>query len=190
MVEKIDRPEPPGYRIQETARSNDDEDQRQQKGDQEDDGYSGLIKVPGWQKYHTDAKDRKVIKIRRKDIVAIFFNQVTSQKGLVILDADLKLVNGQIFGNAHLFSRHLDDYWRLKKFNVGDEVPVDQIVKEDYVEVSVLHTGNVIRSRHESEAREEMEVRERSFLINDNLKWAAIIAVATLLLVLIFFFVI
>ena len=129
MIDKLDKPKPPSYRIQATVETRD---RRGQKGGQErreEDEYSSSTEK-SWQKYHTAAKDRHAVKLRRRDIAGLYFKQVVLQKGLVIIETDIHLVNNQVLKNAHTFSTKIDAYWKLKKLNVGQKLPIDQMIKD------------------------------------------------------------
>lgn len=139
-TKKIDNIErPPDYRVESTVETHDEQRGGGQR--QEEDEYSASSGVKGWQKFHTDAKDRKPVKIRTKDISNLFYNKAFLQKGLVILDVDIQLINGQILEHSHLLSTKIELYWKLKNLNQGQKVPVQEIIKQDYVEVSILHKG-------------------------------------------------
>lgn len=125
----------PDYRVQATLESRDEGGGKGQG--QEEDEYSSSGSR-SWQKYHTGDANRKALKFRTKDISKLFFNQVVLQRGLVVLDADLKLINGQVIKNAHIIFTKVDLYWQLKKNEKGSEIPVGEILKEDYVEVSIF----------------------------------------------------
>lgn len=144
-VDGIDRP--PDYRVQSTVETHDERGQKGGDERREEDEYSASSGVKGWQKYHTDAANRHALKLRKRDITKLFYNQVFLQKGLVIIDADVRLINGQIIRHAHIFSTKIDHYWKLKKVDSGQEVPVDDLITEEYVEISVLHGRSVIQSQ-------------------------------------------
>jgi len=144
MIDKVDKPDAPRYRVQATVETRGQKGQDDQQGRREEDEYSESAGVKGWQKFHTDAKNRKALKLRKQDITKIVFNQVLLQKGIVIIDTDIHLINGQTLKNAHLFSTKIDTYWKLKKAKIGQEIPLNNLVAEEYIEVSVLHQkGNI-----------------------------------------------
>lgn len=143
-LDKVERP--PDYRVESTVETHDQSGQKGGEERKEEDEYSASSGVKGWQKYRTEARDRRPLKFRRKDIAKIFINQVFLQKGLIIIDADLQLINGQILKNTHLFSSRIDLYWKLRKLGRGEEFPVGEMIREEYVEVSALHQGSVVRS--------------------------------------------
>lgn len=139
-TKKIDNVEtPPSYRVDATVETHDEQRRGGGEERQEEDEYSETGRVKGWQKFHTDAQNRRALKLRRRDITKIFLNQAFLQKGLVIIDADVQLINGHVLKHVHLFSTKIDTYWKLKKFGPGTEIPVAELVTEDYIEISVLH---------------------------------------------------
>lgn len=171
---KVDKVEtPPSYRVTPTVQTRD---QKQQKGEErrEEDEYSETGGVKGWQKYHTDAKDRRALKLRLKDIARIFFNQVTLQRGLVIIDINLQLINGQILKNAHLFSTKIDTYWKLKKLKSGEEIPLAQVITEQYLEVSVLHRGSAVRTEKGTKSQTKGLEAEKAEPTKGGLLWPPI----------------
>lgn len=148
MIDKVDKPDAPTYKVQATVETQDRRSQKDQQERREEDEYSASAGDKNWRKFHTDAKDRKSVKLRRKDIAKLFFKQVILQKGLVVIEVDLQLINGQILKNCHLFSTKIETYWKLKKLNVDQMIPADELITEDYVEVSVLYkAGTAQRSK-------------------------------------------
>jgi len=145
-TKRLDKVEaPPRYRVDATVETHDEEKGKGREHHEEDE-YSASSGVKGWQKYHTDAKNRRALKLRSRDIAKIIFNRVSLQRGLVIIDTDLVLINHQILRNAHLFSTHIDAYWKLKKLKEKQEIPTEDLLKEEYIEVSVLQQGRVVRT--------------------------------------------
>lgn len=139
MIDKIDKPEPPPpYRVQATTEARGGKQRQSGEEKKDEDEYSASSAQKKWQKFHTEAQNRRAVKLRRKDITSLYLNQVVLQRGLVVIEADIRLINGQILRNSHLFSTKVDTYWKLKKLNRGDEIPVDEFITEDYVEVSIL----------------------------------------------------
>lgn len=149
-VEKLNKIEnTPTYRIEATVETRGEDESK--KNHQEDDEYSESAGVKGWQKFHTDAKNRRALKLRKQDISKIFFNQAVLQKGLVIIDANVQLSNGHLFKSAHLFSTKVDVYWKYKSLTPGKEIPTEELITENYVEISVLHTGGNVRTSASNE---------------------------------------
>lgn len=146
VIDKVDKPEPPVYRVQATVEARGQRQQRQEEEKREGDEYSESAGIKGWQKYLTDAKDRRALKLRKQDISKIAFNQVILQRGLVIVDVDIRLVNGHLLKNAHIFSTKIDAYWKLKKIPAGTLLPVAQIISEQYLEVSVVHKEGTVKT--------------------------------------------
>lgn len=147
VIDKVDKPElPPSYKIRQTVETRGEKHQKQQDERREEDEYSASSGVKGWQKFHTDAKNRKALKLRTQDIAKLTFNTVTLQKGLIIIDADVEIINGQIFKNAFLFSTKMETYWNLNKFKQGQEIVINDFIKEPYVEISVIHSDGQVRT--------------------------------------------
>lgn len=152
-IDKLDKVEaPPSYRVDATVETHDQRHGRKNEEDhQDEDEYSASGEKRNWQKYHTTAKDRKALKLRRQDIAKLFINHVFLQKGLVIIDANIELINGKLLYHSHLFSTKIDLYWRLKKIGKGNEIPASDVITEQYIEVSVLHKGGTVQTSSESE---------------------------------------
>lgn len=156
---KIDRIEtPPPYRVEGALETHDERKGKQQQ--QEEDEYSASGGVRGWQKFHTDAKNRRALKVRRRDILKVFLNHVFLQRGLVIIDVNLVLVNRQMMRNAYIFSTRMETYWRLKKLKSGSEIKADEIIAEEYAEISVLHEGYVVKTEKAPEEKQEPAVEK------------------------------
>lgn len=144
VVEKLDKPKTSSaYEIQQAPKSGDDRERRQQKDQSEKDEFSASSGIQGWQKFHTTATNRKPLKLRRQDIEHLWFRQVTLQKGIIIIELDVGLRNNQILKAVHTFLTRLDDYWKLKAFIPGQEIPVHEIVREPTIEVSVLQREGI-----------------------------------------------
>ena len=170
-TKRLDKVEaPPRYRVDATVETHDEEKGKGQERHEEDE-YSASSGVKGWQKYHTDAKNRKALKLRSRDIAKIFFNPVSLQRGLVIIDTDLVLVNRQILANAHLFSTHIDTYWKLKKFKEKQEIPAEDLLKEEYIEVSVLQKGRVVRTERATDADTRLETQTNKKITKRKAPW-------------------
>jgi len=138
VVDKVDKPEaPPAYRIEATVETKGQKHQRQQEEKREEDEYNETANLKGWQKFHTEAKNRRSLKFRVKDISKIFYNQVFLQKGIVIIDTNIELINGKLLRHAYMFASHIDTYWKLKKLKTGDQIQKESIIAGDYVEISI-----------------------------------------------------
>lgn len=156
----------PQYRVGSTAEAHDQRGQQNEQ--QERDEYSEPGGGPSWQKYNRDEKDRRALKLRRQDISRLSFNQVFLHKGLVIIDADVELINRQLIRNAHLFSTKIDVYWKLKNLSQKAEIPIQQFIKEEYVEISVLQRGNVVKAERAEnpQGKDERKVEEKKGFLN------------------------
>lgn len=137
MVEKIDRPEPKTvYYVDSSAKAGDDRGKKEQQ-QPEGDEYSGSHAAPGWQKVYASSANRRYVKLRRENIARAWFNGTTMQRGIALADIHIETRDGRILKNAHIVLALREDFWTLKKFQIGQEIPVNLIIKEPIVEISV-----------------------------------------------------
>jgi hypothetical protein len=154
-TQRLDKVEtPPSYRVEGTLETRD-EGRRQNQS--EEDEFSFTPGSQRWYKFHTDAKNRRPLKIRKADILSVSFNHAFLQRGLVIIDVDIVLVNKQKLRHAYIFSTKMDVYWYLRKLAPGSKLNLDEISEENYVEASVLHEGNVVKAEASKEANDEKD---------------------------------
>jgi hypothetical protein len=136
-VEKVDKPEPPpAYYVESAAATKDDRGRKQNQGDQSDE-YSGSHAAPGWQKIYASSSNRRYFKLKREDIVRAWFRGTAMQRGISLAELDMQTKDGKILKGAHVILPTREDFWTLKSFQPGQEVPLNIFVKEPFVEISL-----------------------------------------------------
>lgn len=135
MVEKIDKPEPPPpYYIQSTTETR--RDHSGGGGQPTSDEYSGSHAAPGWQKLYAESSNRRYLKLRRDDISRAWFRNTIMQRGVFLAEVDIQTKNNQLFKNAHIILTR-ESFWSLKQFQAGQEIPLNMIVREPVIEISI-----------------------------------------------------
>ena len=135
-VEKVDKPEPPPtYYVDATVETKDDRGRRQ--GEQQSDEYSGSHAAPGWQKIYASQANRRYLKLRREDIVRAWFRGTLMQRGISLAEIDIEIRDGRILRGTHVILATREDFWILKKFQPGQAIPLNMIIKDPFIEVSV-----------------------------------------------------
>lgn len=137
MVEKIDKPEPPSpYFVEASA-----EAKRDRHGGsgtpQQGDEYSGSHAAPGWQQIYSAQSNRKYLKLRREEIARAWFRQAFMQKGISLAEVDIQTKDGRVIRSAHVILSVREDFWTLKRFQPGADVPLNIIAREPVIELSV-----------------------------------------------------
>ncbi len=185
MVEKIDKPEfRPTHYVQESAAAGDDDEQKKRQQDSSGDEYSGSHAMPGWQKIYSASAGRRYIKIKRSDISQAFFRMTAMQRGISLAEIDIVMRDGRTFRGAHIILAAREDFWTLKKFRMGQPVPVNLIAKEPVLELSIPNeTSAPAQEKHAQAARHIEATRLQRF--PTNLIIYAIIGLALIALVLI-----
>lgn len=136
-VEKVDKPEPsPIYYVESAVETKDDRG-RHPDQQQSSDEYSGSHAAPGWQKAYAAMANRKYVKLRREDIVRAWFRGTTMQKGVSLAELDIELKGQKFLKNVHVILTTREDFWTLKHYQPGQDVPLNMFVKDAVVEVSV-----------------------------------------------------
>ncbi len=136
-VEKIDKTESRSTYYVESAVETKDDRSHQQDQRQSSDEYSGSHAAPGWQKAYAAMANRKYLKLRREDIVRAWFRGATMQKGVSLAEMDIELKGQKFLKNAHVILSTREDFWTLKHYQPGQDVPLNMFVKDAIVEVSV-----------------------------------------------------
>lgn len=180
MVEKVDKPQPASaYHINATAET--DKDRSGGQAYSQSDEYSGSHAAPGWQKIYASASNRRYIKIQREKIAHAWLRNTLMQRGILLAEVDLQLNDGHILKGAHIIIISREDFWTLKRFQMGQEIPLNIILKEAVVEVSVPN----IMPRPNVEQPQTVLPNVRKIDIGKIIKYA--IAAVILLLLTIFF---
>jgi len=137
VVDKIDKTEPKSvYFIDSAPESADD---RGKKNQQQKDGdeYSGSHAAPGWQKVYASAMNRRYLKLRRENIARVWFQRTTMQRGISLAEIHIETKDSRIIKNAHIVLSQREDFWTLKKYQAGQEMPLALIIKQPVIEISV-----------------------------------------------------
>jgi hypothetical protein len=136
MVDKIDKPEPVSPYYIHSAAEADKDGKGQQQEQRSSDEYSGLHAAPGWQQAYASASSRRYMKLKQGDIVRAWFRTTTMQRGVALAEVDLALRDGRLLKNAHIILSR-DDYWSLKRFQPGQDIPLNMVIKSPEIEISV-----------------------------------------------------
>lgn len=166
MVEKIDKPEPPPtYYVQPTVETK--RDRGGQGGpQQQSDEYSGSHAAPGWQKIYAAASNRRYLKLRREEIVRAWLRGTIMQKGISLAEVDVEIKDGRILKGAHVILSTREDFWTLKKFQPGQEVPLNMLIKEPVLEISLpAQRPNVMQPASGTQKGEEKKTDIKALLI-------------------------
>ncbi len=138
MVDKIDKTEPVSpYYIDSTAGTKKDREENDQGQQKNSDEYSGSHAAPGWQRIYSEATNRKYLKIRREDIIRIWFRATMMQRGISLAEVDIETKDRRVIKSAHVILSAREEFWTLKRFHPGQDIPLNIIVKEPILEVSV-----------------------------------------------------
>jgi len=187
MVEKIDKPEPKSvYFIDASPESADDRGKKNQQ-QKEGDEYSGSHAGPGWQKIYSSSMNRRYLKLRRENISRAWFQGTTMQRGISLAEIHVETRDGRIIKNAHIVLSQREDFWTLKKFQPGQEIPLNLIFKQPIVEISVPQaTGRQVNNTSPSEQPAERVKSNRRNVINVMVLAIIGIAILTLLAFIVF----
>lgn len=134
MVDKVDRPKTvQPWVVKETAASSDREGERRS---QPEDEFSS----PGnedWQRLHSNPDTRRMIRVRREAIRHFWFRRAQLRRQLCLVEGDVELDTGEQHRYAQLVLPHTDDYFQLKGYMAGQEVPLVTMIHEPMVELSI-----------------------------------------------------
>lgn len=137
-VEKVDKPEPRStYYVESAVETKDDRGRQQDQQQSSSDEYSGSHAAPGWQKAYAAMANRRYVKLRREDIVRAWFRGATMQKGVSLAEIDIELKGQKFLKHAHVILSTREDFWTLKHFQPGQDVPLTMFAKDAVIEVSV-----------------------------------------------------
>jgi hypothetical protein len=81
--------------------------------------------------------NRKYLKLRREDIVRAWFRGATMQKGISLAEVDIELKGQRFLKHAHVILSTREDFWTIKHFQPGQDVPLNMFIKDAVIEVSV-----------------------------------------------------
>ena len=59
------------------------------------------------------------------------------QRGISLAEVDLQLKDNRILKGAHIILTVREDFWTLKKFQPGQDVPLHMLIKDPIIEISV-----------------------------------------------------
>lgn len=187
MVDRVDKPErATPYRIDSAAEAKKDREQGGGGASPNSDEYSGSHAAPGWQRIYAQTMNRKYLKFRREDIVRIWFRSTVMQRGISLADVDIEIRDGRVIKGAHVILSAREDFWTLKRFHPGQDVPLNMIVKDEILEVSVPAQGKAAQVTMKA----EKSTVETAVNGSDTKKIAiyAAIGIAALILALILIF--
>lgn len=138
MVDKIDRTDPVNkYDVIPTKETHDEGQKKQDDRREEDDEYSSPGTEISWNKYRISSPTRHAITLARSDIRQAIFRQAMLQSRTVVLEMDLILTNGETLPRAQFVSSNMDDYWKWKGWVPGQVMPLDLMVQESILKLSI-----------------------------------------------------
>lgn len=152
MVDKVDRPEAPRtWAIKETAASQDrgqeqERDQGQSRGGdsvQVDDEFSSPGSPSEWHKFYSSEGTREFLHINRSQIKHFWFHKAILQRQTALMEGHVELMNGTRYEHAQILLPRFDDYFQIKNYIPGQEVPIFTIIHEQRVDISVPITKTV-----------------------------------------------
>lgn len=149
MVDKIDRPDPVSkYDILPTKETHD-EGQKKQDERREEDEFASPDTEQSWNKYRVAIPTRQMITLQREDIRQAVFRQTMLQNRTAILEMDFILADGRTLPRAHFVSSNLDDYWKWKGWVPGQVVPLDLMIQDPVIHVSIQQLSSPARAQNE-----------------------------------------
>ncbi|MBI2341841.1 MAG: hypothetical protein HYU98_03815 [Deltaproteobacteria bacterium] len=177
-VEKVDKPEPPPtYYVESAVETKDDRGRRQNQQGQSDE-YSGSHAAPGWQKIYASASNRRYFKLRREDIAKAWFRGTAMQRGISLAELDIQIKDGKILKGAHVILPTREDFWTLKSFQPGQEVPLNIFVKEPFVEISLPGPKTAPAPQtSQSSAKTAVQIDNRKLYIYAAIGFAVLLAI-------------
>jgi hypothetical protein len=151
VVDKIDRPDPVSkYEILSTKETHDEGQKKQDERREDEDEFSTPGTEQSWNKYRTASPTRQVITLQRNDIRQAIFHQTMLQSRTAILEMDFILTDGRMLPRAHFVSSNLDDYWKWKGWMPGQVIPLDLMIQDPVIQLSIQQLSSPARASGES----------------------------------------
>jgi len=124
MVDKVDRPEARRpYEIREAKQTKEDQHYQHNPREDAERQYKEQLEGKKWDKFDAKAVVIKPIKVPREHISKILFRSAKLFKGVGILQFDVIWKDGRKTKGALIRLKRLEDFFQLKKFSPGTEVP-------------------------------------------------------------------
>ncbi|PIR18202.1 MAG: hypothetical protein COV46_00885 [Deltaproteobacteria bacterium CG11_big_fil_rev_8_21_14_0_20_49_13] len=183
MVDRIDKPEPiTPYHIDEAASARKDKDRDEGQQQRDSDEYSGSHAAPGWQKIYAASSNRRYLKVRREEITRAWYRGTAMQRGISIVEADLEVGRGKIIRAAHIILPAREDFWTLKRFQPGQEIPLNILLKDPVLEISVPAPRTPVNTTLTNEEEAIVGTKDNKKLMIYAALGAAILLIALILL--------
>ncbi len=144
MVEKIDRPEHrPVYEVRESKETKEDQHHQQNPREEMEKKYREELEGKGrdWDKFGAKSAIIKPVVVPRNRIGKLLFRSVILFKGTGILQADVVWVDGRKTQGALVRLARTEEYFQLKRIQVGGVVPESYWARGEQVELGIVQTG-------------------------------------------------
>jgi hypothetical protein len=153
VVDKIDRPDPVSkYEILPSKETHDEGQKKQDERREDEDEFSSPGTELSWNKYRVSTPTRQMVSLQRSEIRQAIFHQAMLQSRTAALEMDLILVDGRTLPRVHFVSSNLDDYWKWKGWMPGQVIPLDLMIQDPVIKVSVQQLSSPARVVGESTA--------------------------------------
>lgn len=124
MVDKIDRPEaPPPYFITRAKDAKESQHQQSQQREEQEKRRQKELLEKNWSKFDRRERVIRAIRTTRDQIDRCLFRGVFLHSGVGTLQIDVHWKDGRRTEGALVLLGRLEDYLRLKRFRLGQEVP-------------------------------------------------------------------
>lgn len=164
MIDRINKPDV--ARKHEITRAKEAKENKPYKGGKQQEEREKEQEQPSgeaWKKFHGEKVFIKPMRLKRSVIAACYFVSVELHSGMAILEVNIKLVDNTKIDGAVLLLGSLDDYFKLRKYNPGDEIPDEFWSRGEYVELGIpqrtqtsgLHQMSSIKFGKAREAQKE-----------------------------------
>lgn len=163
MIDRINRPDAPEpwkiKRAKETKENQHHKGDREQKGKKKEQPEQ----AEEWKKYDSGETYIKPIRVKRASIERCLFKGADLHSGIALLEVDITWVDGKTINDAILLLYNLEDYFKVKNFKTGENVPDQYWGREKYVEVGIpqkVHKSGLYRP--ETDRVQKVEKQEES----------------------------
>ena len=139
MVDKIDRSEaPPAYFITRPKDAKESQHQQKEEGDEQEQRRKQETSEKAWSKFDRRATTIRPLRAERVKIARCLFRAVFLHGGVGTLQIDVIWKDGHSTNGALVLLARLEDFFRLKKFAAGQEVPEEFWARGALVELGII----------------------------------------------------
>lgn len=139
MVDKIDRSEaPPAYFITRPKDAKESQHQQKEQGDEQEQRRKQETSEKAWSKFDRRTTVIRPLRAERDTIARCLFRTVVLHSGVGTLQIDVVWKDGRTTNGALVLLARLEDFFRLKKFAAGQEVPEEFWARGAHVELGII----------------------------------------------------